>query len=298
MSLHHRIPHEHNGLRPGMKLLCPVGAQFADRVQLSTGVLPAAETSFADTYSRGSFVPRPPWRLPSCHERALLFGTPAPAALPGEWIAVFPVPARVLDAFTELRAAAVRGNEAAVRSSIAGPAGRIGLVEMLRWANTLTDPDRPEIDAPLLYGKTPVGNPTMTTGSHGLRVGLHVDSWYRSPLAERAAAPNRLSVNLGQHDRCLLCVNAPLHVMEQVLREGNMLEGADNPRYALGKRFMEMFPRYPVTKVTIHPGEAYIAPTENVLHDGYAQPHGQIDLQFNCRGYFSADRAPLLPCGP
>ncbi|MGW4249583.1 hypothetical protein, partial [Nocardia sp. NPDC004722] len=82
---------------------------------------------------------------------------------------------------------------------------------------------------------------------------------------------------------------APLHVMERALRERGLLDDADSPRSGLGKRFMEVFPRYPVTKIAIHPGEAYIAPTENMLHDGYAEPHGQLDLQFCCRGYFRAD---------
>ncbi|QIS11482.1 hypothetical protein [Nocardia arthritidis] len=269
-----------------MTLMLPSGAPAAGRVELSSGVLPATETICATTYSDGAMVPNQRWRPPTCHERSVLYGTPAPQARPGDWITVLPVPAQVLSAFTALRAAAADGDGQALRSLIDGPAGRMALVEAIRWAMTLNDPARPGIENPLIYGRTPAGNPTMTTGDDGRRVGLHVDSWDDSPLAERATAPNRLSVNVGHHDRWLLCVNAPLQAMERALRRRGLLDGADNPRRALGNRFMEVFPRYPVTKITIHPGEAYIAPTENMLHDGYAEPNGQIDLQFCCRGYF------------
>ncbi|MFE3190804.1 hypothetical protein ACFXHA_17470 [Nocardia sp. NPDC059240] len=280
---------DHPGLLDGLTLLLPSGAPAAGRVELSAGFLPASEAPCSTTYSEQAFVPRGPWRPPTCHERTLLYGRAAFGARPGDWIAVIPVPAQVLSAFTALRTAAAGGNEQTMRSLIDGPCGRTALVEAIRWAMTLSDPARLSVENPMFYSRTPVGNLTLTTGSHGQRVGLHVDSWHDSPLAARATAPNRLSVNLGHHDRWLLCVNAPLHVMERALRERGLLDGADGPRSGLGKRFMEVFPRYPVTKIAIHPGEAYIAPTENMLHDGYAQPHGQLDLQFCCRGYFRAE---------
>ncbi|MFJ4655652.1 hypothetical protein ACIP5Y_30605 [Nocardia sp. NPDC088792] len=275
---------DHPGLLDGMTLKFPPGAAYAGRVELSSGFLPAAEGPLPGTYAPGSCVPRPPWRPPSCHESSLLYGTPG--ALPGEWIALLPVPQRVLEACADLRAAAAAGAEQAVRSLIAGPGGRMALVELIRWATTLTDPARPGIEAPLLYGMTPAGNLTMTIGGHGRRVGLHVDTWYDNSLAERAAAPNRISVNLGARERFLLCVNAPLQVMAAALRDRGLLDGVSDPRFALGARFMQVFPDYPVTKITVRPGEAYLAPTENMLHDGYAEPHGQVDLQFSCRGRF------------
>ncbi|MCX4098520.1 hypothetical protein [Nocardia sp. alder85J] len=281
---HHLADLGRPALLRGLTLTLPA----ADRAELSAGVRPAAETSCADTYSEGCFVPRAPWRAPTRHERAVLSGTPGPGALPGDWIAVVPVPGRVLAACTELRAASATGDAAAVDALIEGPIGRVALVEALRWATGLTDPARPGTRTPFLYGRTPAGNPTMTTGSHGRRVGLHVDSWDDGPLAERAAAANRVSANLGHRDRYLLFVNAPLRVMAAALRERDLLDGAADPRFALGQRFMTVFPRYPVTRLVVHPGEAYIAPTDNMLHDGYAEPHGQIDVQFSCRGWFVA----------
>ncbi|MEC3953926.1 hypothetical protein VMT65_12895 [Nocardia sp. CDC153] len=279
-------PLDHAGLRSGMTLSFPADSRSGTRVRLSSGTEPAAATPHAATYADGAVVPRGPWRPPSCHEHGILYGTPKPGVLSGDWIAIVAVPDSVLDGFAPLRADAAAGNERALDASINGPAGRLAFVEAIRWATTRTDPTRPGVESPMVYGILPTGAATMTTGSHGRRVGLHVDSWYNAPLKDRAAAPNRLSINLGDHDRYLLCVNTPLPVMAEALREHGITAGATHPSYGLGMRFLAEFPHYPVTRITVHPGEAYLAPTENMLHDGYAEPHGQIDLQFSCRGRF------------
>ena len=36
----------------------------------------------------------------------------------------------------------------------------------------------------------------------------------------------------------------------------------------IGREFMERFPDVPVVRCRIGPGDAYIAPTENLVHDG------------------------------
>ncbi|AYF74086.1 hypothetical protein D7D52_09655 [Nocardia yunnanensis] len=118
-----------------------------------------------------------------------------------------------------------------------------------------------------------------------------MDDWSNAPVKDRAAAHNRLSINLGDHDRRLLCVNLPLQVMAQTLRDHGHPEGDGASAYTLARRFLREFPRYPVTRITIRPGEAYLAPTENMLHDGHAVPDGHLDLQFSCRGRFRPPHA-------
>jgi hypothetical protein len=51
--------------------------------------------------------------------------------------------------------------------------------------------------------------------------------------------------------------------------------------------FMTLFPSYPVVRVRIHPGEAYVAPTENILHDGSSIDMNAMDITFSIRGRFS-----------
>jgi len=54
----------------------------------------------------------------------------------------------------------------------------------------------------------------------------------------------------------------------------------------IGKSFMSTFPNYPVVRVRLRPGEAYIAPTENILHDGSSAGVGNVNHYLSLRGRF------------
>jgi hypothetical protein len=48
---------------------------------------------------------------------------------------------------------------------------------------------------------------------------------------------------------------------------------------------MEKYPEIPIVRCRLRPGEAYIAPTENLVHDGSSVGQGDIDRQFTIRGH-------------
>jgi hypothetical protein len=50
---------------------------------------------------------------------------------------------------------------------------------------------------------------------------------------------------------------------------------------------MRAYPDYPVTALTIHPGEAYIAATENLIHDGSSMGLTDPDVLFTILGEFT-----------
>ena len=56
----------------------------------------------------------------------------------------------------------------------------------------------------------------------------------------------------------------------------------------IGRQFMEQFPDIPTIRCRIAPGEAYIAPTENLVHDGSSVGQSEIDEQFTIRGHILA----------
>jgi len=95
-------------------------------------------------------------------------------------------------------------------------------------------------------------------------------------------------INLGMHDRHLLFVNLPLRSIAERVAKARGGTPLGDISFSLPREFTRLFPDYPVVKLRIAPGEAYIAPTENIIHDGYAERIGGIDLQFTCRGYFRA----------
>jgi hypothetical protein len=285
-------------LLPGLALdLAHIPADRRGAVQLSAGTQDTDDAGLMG-YAEDSFVPRPPWRTPTDQEWETLT-QPEKTAQPGDEIeppgdrvAVVPVPASVLESFAQLRELCHEaGNAKRVHALCEDVVGRVAMVEAARFALCLALPDHTDIDAPNAHPKIPPGTPTMTTGRDGRLTGLHVDSWYLRDLAGRASSPNRVSINLGVHDRHLLFVNLPLRAIADAVAAAGGEAGAEGVSFALAREFMRLFPDYPVVKLTIAPGEAYIAPTENVIHDGYAERTGGIDLQFTCRGYFRAPDA-------
>jgi len=128
------------------------------------------------------------------------------------------------------------------------------------------------------------GLPTVTV-DHGHRrfVGLPVDSWDQLPIVQRCQARNRISINLGQEARFWLFINLTLQQIAQWLKlsAGIRLSGS-----ALGNAFMQRDPTYPVVKLKIAPYEAYLAPTENLIHDGCSLDKSTLDLHLTFLGHF------------
>jgi hypothetical protein len=131
-----------------------------------------------------------------------------------------------------------------------------------------------------------IGEPEMPTTtwdySAKVQLGLHVDDWDRMSLTQRESARNRLCVNLGSERRFLLFV--PLS-MRRLLE---LLDVNDEDVQHLDPilRFFDAFPEYPVCRISIAPGEAYIAPTENIVHDGSTLGSSSVDRCLAMLGRF------------
>ena len=108
-------------------------------------------------------------------------------------------------------------------------------------------------------------------------VGLHIDNFYSFPLDRREYSPNRVCINLGSEDRFLLYLNIPMAPIYGLMQNKS---GAE-------KEFMRAFPSYPVVRLRVRPGEAYVAPTENIVHDGSSADMAGMDLAFSVRGRLS-----------
>lgn len=123
-----------------------------------------------------------------------------------------------------------------------------------------------------------------------LYLGLHIDSFEGTPLVARDFSANRICVNLSNADRFFLFINKTLtNVMNDVeellpefMQAPNHLRFDDLPRlFSLAR------PNYPVVRVRCRPGTAYIAPTENVIHDGSSVGQTESDVAASVRGFFS-----------
>jgi hypothetical protein len=126
-------------------------------------------------------------------------------------------------------------------------------------------------------------------------IGLHLDNWSRRSLEDRASAPNRISVNLGSDARRLLFVNLRLSaIVARLAAAGEFIDKNAGPT-EIGRRFMVRFPTYPVIAIEIAPGHAYIAPTEDIIHDASTEQMIHQDICLTLLGYFDA---PLVAPTP
>lgn len=124
----------------------------------------------------------------------------------------------------------------------------------------------------------------------GAYIGLHVDNWDKQPFGKTSSARTRISINLGQYDRFFLFYNLTLQTMFDLMNISTLeLEGKyprTNLNQAVGYEFMRRYPEYPVTRLRIAPKEAYIAPTENLFHDGSSIGQLGQDITLTIRGHF------------
>ncbi len=134
------------------------------------------------------------------------------------------------------------------------------------------------------------GLPTLTSDLEDhLLWGLHVDSWFGRATDARSDAPNRMGVNIGTQPRRMQIIDLGLDEIAALLPDPPGAPPAS--AYDLGRRFMLTFPDYPVTALTIHPGEAYIAATENLIHDGNSMGLTDPDVLFTILGEFTPPAA-------
>jgi hypothetical protein len=118
--------------------------------------------------------------------------------------------------------------------------------------------------------------------------GMHLDSWDRLPLRHRHRSRNRLCINFSREARYSLFINLPLMGMFRHLGLSDPHDiYADYRGLSLGQYFMGACQDYPVVRLQIEPGEAYILPTDNVIHDASTVGNRFPDLTLTYLGYFS-----------
>jgi uncharacterized protein len=265
---------------------------LAERIQLSAGRLaPPGAATEAWNYENGAIVPEPCWRDLTSAEAAIVIADASPPET-GTGIAVTRLPERLMASFEPLRAAIAAGQgEREIEGLLASAEVREGLGAAERYFRDRFGRPAAEDQAEESASGTAVrhpGLPTVTIDRSTNRlIGLHLDDWYAFPLGRRHRSPNRVCVNLGAEDRFLVFINRPLAQMHRELRDAGheirMVAGAT----PIARAFMRLFPRYPLLRLRIRPGEAYIAPTENIAHDASSVGMSTFDVSLQIRGHFA-----------
>lgn len=254
------------------------------RVWLSAGVsLACASTLVSTPYSTSAVIPAEPWREPTPAEWAILWRQEPPQ----DWsacVGLVRVPDEILAPFDQIGIGSVISAQDR-DALIAHPDCPQALTGVVAYLTTLSRSDHRPRTLGLAF--KPPGLHTVTFDeSAQCYIGLHLDNWDRLPLSQRDQSRNRICINLGCEDRFLLFVNLTLMDISRFLADSNARIGTT----ALGQAFMIRYASYPVVKVRIAPREAYIAPTENMIHDGCTLNKQYPDLHLTFLGDFGIPR--------
>jgi hypothetical protein len=119
-----------------------------------------------------------------------------------------------------------------------------------------------------------------------LKTGMHVDIWDQYDLHSAQEATNRICVNLGREDRYFLYVDMTLAQILEKITAHAQFDTRTHKQSRLVQTFFKLYPEYPVLRVKVSPFEAYIAPTENLIHDGSTLGTKSWDLTYTVRSDF------------
>lgn len=145
----------------------------------------------------------------------------------------------------------------------------------------------PDIGDTVLFHVNEPGQKWVTVDyKQNRRVGLHVDQWDQNRPDHTDKSSNRITLNLGRCNRYLLFINLTIGRIMQIIRErvGHNMEFADIS--SVINYFFNYYPDYPVLRLCLKPYHAYIAPTENMIHDGSTFDSTFPDVTFMSRGYY------------
>ena len=254
--------------------IAPTCTKSSSRIELSSGTRLADMRESADlihgaAYEEGARLPREPWRRPTPEEADSLIMTELPSNMATS-VAIVTLPDELCNDLRKIRRS---GNAESLE---------INLLQAIRAICQLGEP---------LHCIGPSKNPAnlkTVTFNHdtGRYNGLHVDNWDQLELSSRHLATNRICINIGQDDRYFLFLPLSLMDIASALSEEMGPDWEVPLRYTLlGRQFMERFPEVPIVRCRLTPGEAYIAPTENLVHDGSSVGQSNTDEQFTLRGH-------------
>lgn len=258
-----------------------------DSIELSAGIIQAKEQYPSFGYWENAFVPKLPWRKPALHEFTRLLGS-VKEVESGRWIQIVKFPAGLFELFEGARTASRECTDQKLRMYVDSTECRTAIEKTVDHIRMLTWPEHRRIERAAALFKV-AGLPTTTPRNYPELLGLHIDTAYKQvPFDERKYAPGRLSINVGLDDRFLLFVNLSVEQIQQALADRNVSYHDDPPHatHQFRTAFMACFPEYPVIKVRVRPGEGYIAPTENMIHDGCTVEQEHFDVQFSACGHF------------
>jgi hypothetical protein len=238
-------------------------------VQISSGVRPLAGAA-DDPAGPAAVVARDDWRKLSQAEADLVF-TQQSREL-GSAISVLDAGGELLEQARMRLFREVEGPEDDVQRQLDLLKLHIRVLELLTHRHGVVPRSVGAIDIIL---NRPGLLSTAFDARTGHFMGLHIDSHRHLPLGERSAGRTLCAINIGFAERYLDFINLPAACIAALLRE----HGVQVPPFATGLKdaFFREFPDYPVLRLTLTPGRAYLCDTRTTVHDCATNAHDMPD---------------------
>lgn len=275
----------------GVKVVLADGINPVDRIQLNTGTY-LAPSSIGIKYFDGAVLPISQWRNATSEELHMLLGVPESWER-GNSIAVLPIRQSLLHKFEPLNLDQVNSPQE-LSSIYKDNYYKIIIQEVLTELTktySLHKSDRNRVlgvtfaEPNLLTIASTLFDQNQPSGERRL-IGLHFDYAGELDIHESHLARNRLAINLGRSDRYLLYVNQSVNIILNWLSSNRRVSQEEAEIWQLAGKFFDIHPSYPIVRIKIKPGEAYIAPTENVIHDGSSEGTSFPDISAHFLGDF------------
>lgn len=265
-----------------LELETPESELQIPRVWLSSGTQLALDSVPGRIqYCEGAFMPQEPWREPTNQESALLWTKEPPPSYSG--VGIVRLPADILALLAASGIAALTTPLQVAEFKNQEKCDRL-LDKLIAYFKPFCLSDSPPAISGM-GGRQPGLSTATIDNKRGCRNGLHTDNWDALPLAQKQESTNRICVNLGADSRYFLFVNLTEMDIFEMLGCGESDVNKPWTRQ-LTNEFMKRYPDYPVVKLRIAPGEAYIAPTENMIHDASTAQMKHLDIKVMMRGYY------------
>lgn len=247
---------------------------YQNRIKISCGVTTPSQNSTLG-YSDNAIVPRKPWRAPTEKEIQVLTSDVNFEDI-GNCISIFsflsePIAHSLRQLYMDTQNGIVSSSDYQRMAS--------ELLNTEIFNRNCTCEGIPTVAGLALHSK---GLETVTVNRKTDKyIGLHLDSWDNLTILERHLSTNRICINLSDESRYFLFLNLSIsQLLEIVGMNKNTIPDL------LCVEFMKNNPDYPIIKLEVKPFEAYVAPTENIIHDATTEGMSSDSFSFTFRGRF------------
>jgi hypothetical protein len=258
---------------------------LADRLHVNTGVEASNLSGSVFPYTEGGILPNENWSTPTAGDLVVLTVLASPPHA-SRTIQLVKMPAELLQISTRLGLHRIISQDDVQRLAIQrSEEFSFFMAEARAFGESF------------LSRKDAFFSQSVRCESHkGLRsstldqktgkyIGLHIDNWDSLPMHMRDKARSRLILNLGDEPRFVVFINLTVAKMMEMMSaaEGTLQRG---PLTEYTGNFFSRFPLYPVTRLRVEPGEGYIAPVDNLYHDGATTGKKAADVTHSMLGHF------------